>query len=220
MTDADRRELHKMEAQWLYEEMADFVRMIQRYWSIYVTAIFVSIGWVLGQLLGESGTVQTFDSLRSRQDVAAVLCVVPLLNVLFVMLMLEANAHMQSLARYRFLLGYLLGEGEPAWRWELWKTTPEGTIRPWTNPSNVLFGVVALLLTIVALWFPWPAVTSTGAPGLLQALWLVALAFPILLVLIVGYIGLRRVSRNNVADPPTDQWHQLWALRKRAEPST
>lgn len=41
-----------LEAEWTYNEMQDFVRLIQRYRGTYVTAIFVSVGWMLGQMLG------------------------------------------------------------------------------------------------------------------------------------------------------------------------
>jgi hypothetical protein len=162
--------------------MQEFVRQIQRYRSTYVTAIFLSVGWVLGQMLGAatgSGTgatppvrPDTLDQLRQRPDIAVVLCVIPLVNVLFSMLMLEANAHIQSLARYRFLLGIELGAGSPAWRWEIWKTTREGSIRAWTNPLNVFFTLVAVTLTAAALWFSLPAAWNSRA---LWYMWLSSL---------------------------------------------
>ena len=205
----ERRELHKMEAEWVWQEMSDFVKLIQRYRSIYVTAVFVSIGWVLGQMVGgDASQPRTLESFRVRTDIAGVICAIPLLNVLFVMLMLEANAHIHSLARYRFLLGYEFGGNEPAWRWELWKTTREGTIRAWTNPSNVFFGLVAVATTAAALWFPLPAVRN-GDSGLLRAFWWTASLFTAALLIVVVVVGLIRVSQNNVADPPTLRWNDL-----------
>jgi hypothetical protein len=197
--------------------MQDFVRLVQRYRGTYVTAIFVSVGWVLGQILGArpsdssaGGAMllppETLEQLRQRPDVAAVLCAIPLVNVLFVTLMLEANAQIQSLARYRFLLGVELGEGEPVWRWEIWKTLPEGSIRAWTNPSNVFFTLVAIALTIASLWFSAPAAWNHRG---LWWVWFVALLFPISLLVVVTFVGVRRIRVNEVADPPTTTWSML-----------
>lgn len=106
-------------------ELDEFVKLIQQYRALYLGAIFVAVGWVLGQTVGGGAAPQggmqipppTVETLRHRQDVAAVLCVVPLLSVFLAALVTEAYAHMKSLARYRFILGFALGNGTPAWRW-------------------------------------------------------------------------------------------------------
>ena len=164
------RALQVREAQWVWSEMEDFVRLIQRYRGLYVTAIFASIGWLLGQVATSARAVpqvapsDLIVQLSTRVDVAAVLCIVPVLNSFFVALILEAQFHMQSLAQYRFLLarelGRNVGDVGPVWRWELWKQRPEGSIRPWTIPSNVAFGLTAILLPAGALWFAFPARVS------------------------------------------------------------
>ncbi len=76
-------ELQRMEAEWVTRELKDFVRLIQRYRALYVTAIFVALGWSLGQVVNTPGGA-TIDSFRLRPDVAAILCIVPLLNVFYV----------------------------------------------------------------------------------------------------------------------------------------
>jgi hypothetical protein len=170
------------EAEWTWSEMEDFVRLVQRYRSLYVTALFVSIGWVLGQALGVApGTADPASSqvtsqgaalpttevvllrLRERPDIAAVLCIIPMLNAIFFLLMMEAARHLQSLARYRYLLGWKLAHNTgPIWRWELWKETREGSVRAWTNPSNVFLGLLALILTVGCFAFVFPAVNRSG----------------------------------------------------------
>ncbi len=81
-------ELQLAEADWVSNEHDEFIKLIQRYRSLYVTAIFVAFGWALGQILSSPPT--TLEGLRSRADIAAVLSVLPLINVLFALLMLEA----------------------------------------------------------------------------------------------------------------------------------
>ncbi len=121
-------ELQLIEAEWVTRELEEFVKLIQRYRSLYLTAVFLAIGWVLSQAvstISNSSTVAnlSFDALRSRSDISAVLCVIPFVNVLFGLLILEATAQIQTLARYCFLLGFELGHNAPAWRWECWKTS-------------------------------------------------------------------------------------------------
>ena len=103
-------ELQVIEAEWISNEHDEFIKAIQRYRSLYVTAIFIAFGWALGQLLGSAPA--TLDALRSRSDVAAVLSVLPLISVVLAMLMLEAQSHATDLARYRYLLGRELGGGQ------------------------------------------------------------------------------------------------------------
>jgi hypothetical protein len=133
----DLPELQRMEAEWVTRELEDFVRLIQRYRALYVTAIFLALGWSLGQVVNTPGGT-TIDAFRLRPDVAAIFCIVPLLNVFFVTLMLEAYAQMKSLARYRFILGFALGSGKPPWRWEIWKESEQGSIKYWTAPNLVI----------------------------------------------------------------------------------
>ena len=116
---------------------------------------------------------------------------------------------MQSLARYRYLLGVVLGDGTPAWRWELWKDTPHGSVRIWTNPSNVFFASTVLMLTVGVLWFSRPAVTMSTSP-LLAVFWWGATGTTGLLVLLAVGIGLRNISTNHVARPlDQETWHEL-----------
>lgn len=208
--DFEERMLLK-EADWVWEEMEDFVRLVQRYRSLYVTALFVSIGWVLGQALGaaaaQKGPADALNDLRGRPDIAAVMCVIPMLNAVFFLLMMEAARQIQSLARYRFLLGCKLGDGKPVWRWELWKTHEEGSIRAWTNPSNVFFGALATLLTAGALVFPLPAVRSSG---LLAGFWWTAGGFVLAVLVAIIVAGGKRVKANEVADRLQLSYDGLW----------
>jgi hypothetical protein len=206
------------EAQWVWSEMEDFVRLIQRYRSLYVTAIFVSIGWLLGQVAtsARSGPqitpAQLIVQLRSRVDVAAVLCLVPVLNSFFVALIFEAQFHMQSLAQYRFLLGRELGRSigdvGPVWRWELWKQRPEGSIRPWTIPSNVAFGLTAIVLPAGALWFAMPAVYAAHSKMLWWFWGFSATTFAGMLFTAV-VLGLMNRSRNRRKLPSDLSWSEL-----------
>src|SRR6266498_2528001 len=101
-------EFQRIEAEWVTREFEETVRLVQRYRSLYLSAVFISIGWVLGQVINSSSRLAsasqpqdqiTLDALRNRPDVAAVLCLVPLVNVLFGLLILEATSQIQSLAR-------------------------------------------------------------------------------------------------------------------------
>jgi hypothetical protein len=210
------------EAQWVWSEMEDFVRLIQRYRGLYVTAIFASIGWLLGQVATTARAVpeiepaQLIVQLQNRVDIAAVLCIVPVLNSFFVALIFEAQFHMQSLAQYRFLLGRELGrtldDGGPVWLWELWKQRPEGSIRPWTIPSNVAFGLTALVLPSGALWFALPAVRSARSI-MLWSFWGFSAATFVGMLLTAIVLGLLNRSRNRRELP----WSVSWsALRARA----
>jgi hypothetical protein len=224
-TEFDRSMLLK-EAEWTWSETEDFVRLIQRYRSLYVTALFLAIGWSLGQALGVdrsgqqalgvSSTGQTPEiallSLRHRPDIAAILCIVPMLNAVFFLLMIEASRHLQSLARYRFLLGWSLGRGQPVWRWELWRTTDEGTVRPWTNSSNIFLGLLAIVLTIASFVFPIPAIRVSS---FLSALWLVSLVFVASVISAITIAGWRRRRDNQVADSPIIDYDSLWPAPRR-----
>jgi hypothetical protein len=202
-------DLQRMEAEWVSRELDEFVKLIQQYRNLYVTAIFAALGWALGQVLSSPPT--TLQALRSRQDVAAVLSAIPLINVLFSLLMLEAYAHVGNLARYRFILGLELGRGSPPWRWDLWRDTPgTSVVRSATSALNVFSVIVFLVFTGGALWFAFPAVRTTGwlwvlwGPALLAFLGLLAAA------LIVGIFRSR--SRLSVTRPPSaqEQWRGLW----------
>ena len=209
------RDLQLKEAEWVWAEMEDFVKLIQRYRGLFITAVFAAVGWLLGQALNSGGftsvnTPDTLMALRRRPDIAAVLCIVPILATLFVVLMLEAQFQIQSLARYRYLLGIVLGEGKPVWRWELWKEVPEGSVRAWTNPSNVYFGLAALILTSGALWFPWPALAVAASP-MLSVFWWSALTITVSFVVLAIVLGVRNIRANRVARALSkDLWDQLW----------
>ena len=222
-TPMNMSELQRMEAEWVTRELDEFVKLIQQYRALYLGAIFLAVGWVLGQAVGGGATQSaaqtppaTLESFRYRQDIAAILCVVPLLSVFFAALAAEAYAHMKSLARYRFVLGFALGNGTPAWRWERWRETPEGSIRSWTNPLNVLSVFILLIFTAGALIFPFPAVWNSGS-WWLWALWVLALSLSLGLVLVLAMLGKRNQHRNAVADPPTIHWADLVLREEESE---
>lgn len=222
---AGTSELQRMEAEWVARELDEFVKLIQRYRALYVSAIFLAVGWVLGQAVGGGGSATgtppnagatpptTLEAFRQRPDIAAVLCVVPLLNVLFAALVAETYAHMKSLARYRFILGCALGDGAPAWRWELWRETDEGSTHSWTNPLNVFSVFILFILTAGALIFPFPAVWNSGS-WWLWVLWSLALILPAALIVVLAVLGKRNRHRNAVADPPTKRWSDLQLANK------
>jgi hypothetical protein len=210
-------DLQRMEAEWVTRELDEFVKLIQQYRSLYLGAIFIAVGWVLGQAVGGGGaatsnsagtTPATLESFRYRQDVAAVLCIVPLLSVFFAAIIAEAYAHMKSLARYRFILGFALGGGVPAWRWERWRDTSEGSTRSWTSPLNVLSVFILLIFTAGALIFPFPAVWNSSS-WWLWSLWVLALSLSVALVIVLTLLGKRNQHRNAVAGHPTLQWSDL-----------
>ncbi len=123
-------EFQRIEAEWVTREFEETVRLVQRYRSLYLSAVFISIGWVLGQVINSSSRLAsasqpqdqiTLDALRNRPDVAAVLCLVPLVNVLFGLLILEATSQIQSLARHNFVAA------SPSLRWsQLWPLIAKG----------------------------------------------------------------------------------------------
>jgi hypothetical protein len=121
-----------------------------------------------------------------------------MINGLFFLLVMEAARQVQSLARYRFLLSCELGSEPPVWRWELFKTTSEGSIRQWTNPLNVFLGLFAIGASVASFFFVNPAV---GNPVVNVARWFSA-AFTIALVIAVFSAGWVRRRQNEVADPP------------------
>lgn len=216
-----------MEAEWVARELDEFVKLIQRYRALYVSAIFITVGWVLGQAVGGSGGAAsvspnagataptTLEAFRQRPDIAAILCVIPLLNVLFAALVAETYAHMKSLARYRFILGCALGGGAPAWRWELWRETDEGSTHSWTNPLNIFSAFILFIFTAGALIFPFPAVWNS-ASWWLGTLWSLALVLSVALVVVLVVLGRRNQHRNAVADPLTIKWSNLQLANKKS----
>lgn len=64
--ETSERDLLLKEAEWVWSEMEDFVRQIQRYRLTYATALFVSIGWILGQLVEPSRATVTLASIRGN----------------------------------------------------------------------------------------------------------------------------------------------------------
>jgi hypothetical protein len=205
-------ELQRLEAEWVTRELEEFIKLSQNYRSLYLTALIVAIGWVLSQALGTASAVAgqtSLDILRVRPDVAAVLCVIPFVNVLFGLLMLETTAQIQTLARYRFLLGFELGGQVPAWRWECWKSSKYGSIRSWTNSLNILFTVTTVGLTITVLWFSHPAIKSSGA---LFVLWWSGLCLNVIVALVVSTLAFRLRHQNFVAANPVVRWADLWPV--------
>jgi len=205
-------EFQRMEAEWITRELEDFVRQIQRYRALYITALFLALGWVLGQAANAPGQI-TIEAFRLRPDIAPILCVVPLLNVFFVALTLEAHAQIKSLARYRFILGIALGNGELVRRWERWKETNEGSLKYWTNPLNIFSFFIVVMLTTSALVFPFPAIQKSDS-FVLWALWSVALLSSVGLVIVIIVVGYRSRNRNAVADPSSLHWANLWPRRE------
>jgi hypothetical protein len=191
------RELLLKESEWAWSEMEDFVRQVQRYRLSYATALFASLGWILGQLVDPTNQSLTLDAVRARGDIAGVILLVPMLNGLFFLLMMEAAMQVQSLARYRFLLGCALGKGAPVWRWEVFKLTPEGSIRPWTTPSNIFLAVLVLILTAGTFWFVQPSAASSREVAIFA--WLSG-TYTAALIVSIGVAGLKRRTQNDVAD--------------------
>lgn len=207
-------ELQQIEAEWVTRELGEFVKLIQRYRSLYLTAVFLAVGWVLSQAVATTSNSLTvphlsFDALRWRPDIAAVLCVIPFVNALFGLLMLEASAQIQTLARYRFLLGFELGRNEPAWRWECWKSSRHGSIRSWTNPLNVLFAISTVSLTISVLWFSHPAIRASTA---LTVLWWSGLCVNVIVSFVIGILAFTLRHQNFVAADPSVNWADLWPM--------
>jgi hypothetical protein len=103
----DSQNMLVKEAEWIWSEMQDFIRLIQTYRVAYVTALFLSTGWVLGQAVTakiENGTSSDdfLKTFQERADIAVVVSIIPIVTVLFALLMLEATLHVQRLARYHF----------------------------------------------------------------------------------------------------------------------
>jgi hypothetical protein len=214
------RELLLIEAEWVWSEMEDFVRQIQRYRLTYVTALFASIGWVLGHLVDPANAAFSLDQIRANPAIASVILLIPMLNGLFFILVMESARQLQSLARYRFLLGCALEGVRPAWRWELFKLTKEGSIRSWTTPSNIFLGVFALFASIGAFLFVNPAVGN----AVVNVLRWVSGTYTAALAVAVIWAGWTRRHENDVADEPIDTTYEAlrpsWAARlnRRAEP--
>lgn len=205
------RDLRLKEADWVYQEMEDFVKLTERYRALYITAIFAALGWLLGQITRSDETI-LITTVMNRGDVAAVVCALAPLNVLFFSLILEATAKVQSLARYRFLLGWTFGAYRPTWGWEIWKEG-EGSIRHWTNPTNGFFGVFGLLGTLLLLGFPIPAVMHGEWP--LVLLYIISVSFSTALLVVVAHLGWKNRRRNSVAHPPEDGWWEEMILDYR-----
>src|SRR5258706_7395586 len=149
--------------------------------------------------------------MRSRADVAAVLSVLPLINVLFALVMLEAHSHATNLARYRFLLGIELYGPEPPWRWNLWREKQRTSIlqRP-TMFLNGFSAILFLLLTTGALWFCYPAL---GTSRWLWALWGPALLIFVAFLITAGIVALYWLKGTGVVTRPPiagERWRDLW----------
>jgi hypothetical protein len=201
-------QLQLVEAEWISNEHDEFIKAIQRYRSLYLTAIFIAFGWALGQVLGSAPT--TLDTLRSRPDVAAVLSILPLISVLLAMLMLEAHAHAADLARYRYLLGRELGGGDPAWRWNLWRERHKQSIlrRP-TMVLNILSAVLFFFLNATALWFSYPAL---GTSKRLWVLWGPSLVVFVGLIAAATIVGIYWLTGKPVvtrAPADAEEWEKL-----------
>lgn len=208
------RELILKEAEWVWSEMEDFVRQVQRYRLSYVTAVFASIGWILGQLVDRQNTTLDLNGLRRNSAVATVILLIPMINGLFFLLMMEAARQIQSLARYRFLLSCELGSKPPVWRWELFKATPEGSVRLWTNPSNIFLGLFAVGTSLGSFGFANPAV---GDPIVNTVRWC-SVVFTVALSAAVIGAGWPRRYQNDVAAPPPSAGRLLGPEDRPSEP--
>jgi hypothetical protein len=83
----------------------------------------------------------------------------------------------------------------------VFKLTPEGSIRAWTNPSNVFLAILVLTLTGGVYWFVLPAV----ALGLEVKLMMWASgAYTAALGVSIGVAGLKSRKANDVADEIRD----------------
>lgn len=212
--------LQRMEAEWVSQELAESVKLVQQYRVLYLTAAFVTLGWVLSKLLDNDNSQATtvaagaLEMARNRTDIAVVLCFVPLVNALFAFLLLETAAHIRTLARYRFILGYELGRQSPAWRWEIWKSSDIGSTRGWTAPLNVLFALFLVILSIGALWLAYPA-AQTRISVELYSLWIAGMIISLALLVVSAITGFRYRHRNHVALVPEqgEQWKQLSAIQ-------
>jgi len=215
LSPAKIEELQRVEAEWVTRELEESIKLTQQYRSLYLTAVIVAVGWVLGQAVTTSPSVEgslTLQSLRGRPDIAAVLCIIPFVNVLFGLLLLETSAQIRTLAQYRFLLGYEIGGRRPVWRWECWKSSPYGSTRAWTNPLNTLFAVSTVGLTATVIWFSHPATWSSAA---LALFWWSGVLINVVAAIIVGVLAIRFRETNFVAAEPPVRWDGLWPVPKR-----
>lgn len=209
------------EAEWTHEELQSCLQLIQRYRATYLAAMFATIGWLLGQLIQNGGATAVSSSLavlRYREDIATVLCLIPLINSFFIVLILEAQFRLVSLARYRFVLGHELGARAPVWRWELWRETPEGSFRHWTNPSNFIFGVVALTIPTLSLWFGRPAARESDS-ALLGSAWIGSTLVFVATIAVTVYLAVTHRKTNHVARPIETRWSDLWPGGEGETPS-
>lgn len=202
----------RTEAEWVTRELEESIKLTQQYRNLYLTTVIVAVGWVLGQAVSTTPAVDgqmTLHALRGRPDIAAVLCVIPFVNVLFGLLMLEITAQIRTLARYRFLLGFELGGKMPMWRWECWKSSRYGSTRAWTNPLNVLFAVSTVGLTATVIWFSRPATHGSAA---LALIWWSGLLINVVAAVIVVILALKFRQKNFVAAEPPVRWADLWPV--------
>lgn len=202
-------QLQLIEAEWVSNEHDEFIKMIQRYRSLYVTAIFLAFGWALGQTLSSQAT--TLEALRSRTDVAAVLSVLPLINVLFAMLMLEAHSHAADLARYRYVLGKALNtDGSPPWRWNVWREKHKSSVlRKPTMILNIFSAVLFFFVVAGTFWFSLPALRQNRW---LWVLWGPSLGIFVAFLIAVGIVGLYWLRGNAVVTKRpavAEQWTEL-----------
>lgn len=204
--------LCKMEAEWISGELLEFVKLLQRYKGLYLAALFAVVGWVLSRVVGNPISIS---ELRARQDVALVLIGVPVLNLFFGLLILDAYEHITTLGRYRFILGCHLGRGLPAWRWDLWRDTRGASARRRAmSLLNVFMGLVWFISTVCSLIFVWPAVRHHAW---LSSLWVSVAGCSALLMGAASVIGIKRLRRRiNISDGPSpgECWGQLWPPRR------
>jgi len=217
-TQINLKRLQLKEAEWIWHETVDSIRLIQRYRGLYVTAVFLSVGWVIGQVLIASINAGnptpnvpvhqfSLEPLRSREDLAILLIVIAAVNMLFMFLMLESYAYVRSLLRYRFILGYELGGNMPAWRFERWKDTREGSIRRWTATLNTLFFLICVFVTTTALAFPFPAMKNGNM--FIKAAWGAVVLLFLILAGVTILLGLRYRKQAGAASVPTIRWEDL-----------
>lgn len=199
------RDMLVKEADWVWSEMQDFIRLVQRYRYTYVAALFAAVGWVLGQAVG--GPKNSLFGLATRPDIAGILCLLSMINGVFTLLIMEAARKVQTLARYRVILATRLGREQPIWRWELFRRSgEEGSIRVWENPTNILFGVLNVTVSASCLTL---ARQATAENLSVSFLWVGSVVFFALVVCAVAWAGWVRRKENEIADPLTTTYDDL-----------
>lgn len=195
----------RLEGEWITAELAEVIKQIQHLRTIYVTALFVLSGWVLAKLLERPANTDPLATLN-EPEIAVVISLLPIINLLFFLLLLQANAEMQSLAKYRIILGCKLGNGEQVWRWPEWRRTTYEPVA-WAAIVNIAFGIVALLVAGLALLVSFTPLKAY-ANGAFLCLWIAGAVISAAILVGAIIIGISYLlSRNTPRRPPS--WDSL-----------